>query len=313
MILVDGDVVRYRCAFAAQKTRYIVNFTDALGATKSVNQLDSAKEADAFIASKQEECDKVCGTLTRFPVLEVEPVENALHSVKTLMASIQARYPEELMVVFLSCPTASNWRTEVYKQYKANRKPRRAEHDEAVQKYLLNHYHCEMANQMEADDLICIWAYEHKGSIVVTNDKDMDQIAGRHYDFTKTEEYTVLPHEAAWNLDLQICAGDSTDNIPGVPGMGLKKAAVALEDLDDPAIVYDHYYDTQEAADYWFKLNMAMVRLPTCVEDIAIWQEDIRDAREAFQAVQKDGEGDMPGPGRTGASESGNEASAESL
>ena len=182
MILVDGDVVRYRCGFASQKTRYIVNRTvinrDGDEQSISVNQFDNAKEANAWMkdALDHNPDDK----LVRFPVLEVEPLAHALRNVQTLMDSIQQRYPEHAMTVFFSCPTANNWRTQFYPQYKANRKPRKAEHDADIQKYMQYNYHYESNETMEADDLISIWAHEHKGSIIATNDKDMDQIPGVH-------------------------------------------------------------------------------------------------------------------------------------
>ena len=49
-LLIDGDVVRYRCCFAAQKTRYVVNLQEIeSGKQLSVAQFDNAKEANAHI------------------------------------------------------------------------------------------------------------------------------------------------------------------------------------------------------------------------------------------------------------------------
>ena len=88
-ILVDGDVVLYRCGFAAQKTRYNVWTEDE----QLVETCENAADANAIIE------DYKPIDLHKTSFLEVEPVENALHSVKRMMqaTSQYSRYHECLL------------------------------------------------------------------------------------------------------------------------------------------------------------------------------------------------------------------------
>jgi 5'-3' exonuclease len=309
MILVDGDVVNYRCGFAAEKTRYRV-WERYENGEEQLTQFDNAKEANEYMQGLKEERSypyNEC-VVTRESFQEIEPVENALHSVKTLMASIQAEFPEHDMIVFFSCPTEDNWRTKFFPQYKANRKDqRRPAHGPAIRKYMEAKYHCEDREGLEADDLISIYASQHPGSIIATNDKDLDQIAGQHYDFTKQHKYWVIPDEAFYVRELQTVMGDSTDNVPGVPGVGRVTADRYMKDMTAREVYLD-FYDTEAAAQYEWLLNRALVSLPTDPEDIEIWTEEIEYARKAFEALREGSEDDMSDAGSAGDTDASEEA-----
>lgn len=256
-LLVDGDVVRYRCGFAAQHTRYRYG--------KEEQTFDSAKEANYWINERD------LDPSLRWSFLEVEPVENALHSVKLMMQSMQEKYPDAELEVYFSCPTPDNWRTRLYPQYKANRPDRKPEHDAAIRDYMANKYPVQCAEDLEADDFISIRAAECRAAgqlpIIATIDKDMDQIPGLHYDFVKDEEYEIDDDYADYVLEIQTISGDSTDNIPGLPGMGTKRAISALEQ-GDAWDAYKSFYDDENMAWYHYHLNQALVTMPTCRADI---------------------------------------------
>jgi DNA polymerase-1 len=77
---------------------------------------------------------------------------------------------------------------------------------------------------IEADDAIgiCSTAYPETDTIVCSPDKDLRQLRGNHYDYKKTEFSYVSEYDALRNLYTQCIVGDSTDNIPGCPGVGEK-------------------------------------------------------------------------------------------
>lgn len=77
-------------------------------------------------------------------------------------------------------------------------------------------------NNLEADDILCFLQCEH--TFIYSNDKDLKQIPGLHFDFGKKELYHIDEEEAFTNLCYQMLIGDSTDCIPGLPGVGPKKA-----------------------------------------------------------------------------------------
>ena len=130
-----------------------------------------------------------------------------------------------------------NFRKDLYPQYKANRnREYDPEHAAALNyghNYMVEKYNAVMADGMEADDLVCIWAYEAREAeqdfLIAGIDKDLKQIPGHHYNFNKQEFDFVDDDAAHLNLMLQCLTGDSGDNIPGLRGIGPKKAAGILQ------------------------------------------------------------------------------------
>ena len=128
-----------------------------------------------------------------------------------------------------------NFRKEIYPLYKSTRK----EIDEDVKKalnyghdYIVDKYSAVMADYMEADDLVSIWASECRDSnrdyAVAGIDKDLLQIPGTHYNFVKKEIQEISEDTANYKLMLQCLTGDRSDNIPGIKGIGPKKAEKLL-------------------------------------------------------------------------------------
>ena len=129
-----------------------------------------------------------------------------------------------------------NFRKDLYPAYKGNRN---REYEEAHRaalnygyEYMVEKYDGVPADGMEADDLVCIWAYEARELeipyLIAGIDKDLKQIPGDHYNFGKQEFDHVTDDRANYNLMLQCLTGDSGDNIPGLRGIGPKKAAALL-------------------------------------------------------------------------------------
>ena len=148
--------------------------------------------------------------------------------------------PTHFAVIFDTA--RKNFRNEIYKDYKANRSE--APEDLAPQfKYIrksveaFNVISAELLNY-EADDLIATYAEQiiKKGAkvTIISGDKDFMQLLKpgvRLYDPMKSkvlgnkevkEKFGVEPNKV---IDVQALAGDASDNVPGVPGIGIKTAA----------------------------------------------------------------------------------------
>lgn len=100
----------------------------------------------------------------------------------------------------------------------------------------------------EADDLIATYAIQAKNSggrtTIVSTDKDLMQLVSedgtiRMFDSMKNrwigpdevfEKFAVTPDKV---IEVQSLAGDSVDNIPGVPGIGIKTAALLINEFGD--------------------------------------------------------------------------------
>ena len=89
-----------------------------------------------------------------------------------------------------------------------------------------------LATNMEAEDAVLTRANEIGIDNVVISciDKDLHQQHGRFYNYRTEETFDITEEEAHYNLYKQILTGDSVDNIPGLQGVGPKKAEAILED-----------------------------------------------------------------------------------
>ena len=140
-----------------------------------------------------------------------------------------------------------NFRNEIYSEYKGNRSD--APDDlipqfDYIRKSVLafNLPSVELINY-EADDLIATFVEQilNKGAkaTIVSSDKDLMQLFRRNvriYDPMKNKfitdddvdkKFGVKPDKV---IDVQALAGDSTDNVPGVPGIGVKTAAELIKE-----------------------------------------------------------------------------------
>src|SRR5437763_11050758 len=156
--------------------------------------------------------------------------------------------PTHLAVVFdLSERT---FRTEMYPDYKAHRpdppddlRPQFPLIREAVKAFDLP---CLEQKGFEADDLIATYVREAceagATATIVASDKDLMQLVSDcviMYDSMKDrqigvpevmEKFGVPPEKV---VDVQALIGDSTDNVPGVPGIGVKTAAQLIVEYGD--------------------------------------------------------------------------------
>ncbi|MDA4845279.1 DNA polymerase I [Hoeflea poritis] len=156
--------------------------------------------------------------------------------------------PTHLAVIFDH--SSKTFRNELYPEYKANRDappedliPQFGLIREATRAFNLP---CiEMAG-FEADDLIATYARlaEAAGAhtTIVSSDKDLMQLVTDRvtmYDTMKDRQIAAPDVVEKWGvppdkmIDMQSLTGDSTDNIPGVPGIGPKTAAQLLEAYGD--------------------------------------------------------------------------------
>jgi len=226
VLLVDGDIVAYRCAAAAEKTKYLVSgrYRSDDYEAPMCDEYDTAKEAKAAAVDAEANYDDI----KIWSRKELEPVEHALQITKTMMQSIADKWPESIVQVYLSGDR--NFRDDVWRtrKYKGNRDQPKPAHLRAVQDYLRDRWHARTSVNQEADDDIGIDAGK-EGSVVVSTDKDLDQIPGWHYNFVSGDVYYVKEEDAEQFFWEQVIAGDSTDNIPGLPDYGLKTARKYLD------------------------------------------------------------------------------------
>ncbi|MEW9675487.1 DNA polymerase I [Lentibacillus sp. L22] len=185
---------------------------------------------------------------------------NAVYGFTTMLLKIlDEEKPTHILVAFDAGKTT--FRHETYKEYKGGRQKTPPELSEQfpVLKELLDafqipHYQLD---QYEADDII--GTLSKKGNekdwevTVISGDKDLLQLVSDHITVNLTrkgisevESYTpkfmmekmeIKPEQI---IDLKALMGDSSDNIPGVPGVGQKTATKLIKQYQTLDGVYAH-------------------------------------------------------------------------
>jgi DNA polymerase I len=176
---------------------------------------------------------------------------NPAHAVfgfaKFLSDLIEHARPEYIAVAFDQSLT-SCFRSKIYPAYKANRE--RAPVDLCLQFERCFEFcqHIGVAaigsEDYEADDVIgsLAWRMRRTGRCctVVTRDKDMAQLIREgdiYWDYTSRERFAYPDIERRFGVaperfaDYLALTGDAVDNIPGVPGVGPKTAAVLMREF----------------------------------------------------------------------------------
>jgi len=180
--------------------------------------------------------------------LQVNAVLGFCNMLWKLLAELKDDKPTHLAVVFDK--SEKTFRTEFYPDYKAHRPD--APDDLIPQFPLIRkavhafEIPCLEQAGFEADDLIATYARlasEAKATTtIVSSDKDLMQLVGNGvtmYDTMKDrrigaaevmEKFGVPPEKV---IEVQALIGDSSDNVPGVPGIGVKTAAQLIGEYGD--------------------------------------------------------------------------------
>jgi 5'-3' exonuclease len=172
------------------------------------------------------------------------PINAVIGFVDFLTQIVNDHQPRHLVCAFDESLTSS-WRNDLYPDYKANR-------ESAPEELKLQFRVCrelvaasglrEFASPLlEADDIIATLASNARAegfrNVVVSADKDLTQVLrddDEWWDFAKNARLGVAGVEKKFGVkpeqigDLLALAGDKVDNIPGVPGIGVKTAARLL-------------------------------------------------------------------------------------
>ncbi|MEL6312867.1 MAG: DNA polymerase I [Pseudomonadota bacterium] len=148
------------------------------------------------------------------------------------------------------------FRNDLYSEYKANReampedlRPQIPLTRQATEAFNIA---CKEKEGYEADDIIATLAGQAREAggrvTIISSDKDLMQLVGggvemldamknRRIDVDGVEEkFGVRPERV---VDVQALAGDSVDNVPGAPGIGVKTAALLINEFGDLETLLD--------------------------------------------------------------------------
>ena len=118
--------------------------------------------------------------------------------------------------------------------YKGNRVAPKPQHLQALRQHMIEEWGASVTDGDEADDAIAIDGTTlGLACVMVSLDKDFDQIPGWHYNFVKKIGYFVDERQGLYSFYKQILTGDTADNIQGLAGIGPVKAAKKLAVCED--------------------------------------------------------------------------------
>ena len=217
------------------------------------------------------------------------------------MEIVKKLQPNKVVVAWDKAHTSTAKRLAIYSEYKAGRVS--PPEDFYAQIPLLKDLIEALGwgfletDEYEADDIIGTLARQADEAgdyetYIVSSDLDMLQIVDDNTKmyrllkgFTDIEEIDVLAIEKKYGiskrqfLDLKALKGDSSDNIPGVPGIGEKTAVKLLNQFGDLKGIYDHLEETpgavrwklvdgKELAEMSYRLAKIMTDAPVKLEEI---------------------------------------------
>lgn len=230
--LIDCDILRYRCGFAAD--------SQVKKEFKSQNPGASDEELAAHMA-------------------ELDYEAFAMANVKTVMQSVVDRFNPEYRAYVQG---KDNFRDKIatIKPYKGNRnEAHKPKYYKEIKDYLLHHWNAIEVHGQESDDAIGIEQFDNpdKYTVIVSTDKDMDGIPGWHYNWVQGRLYYQTLKDANLFFYKQMLEGDTVDNIQGIYGIGPKTSAKLFDSLGyDPDKVKEEviriYKDTYK--DNWDKV-----------------------------------------------------------
>lgn len=167
---------------------------------------------------------------------EEEPEEVALLRLDRLVQEVLYVTSSDSYKIFLT--GSDNFRKEIYPEYKANRKDKEPpKHLQACREYLVKQWNAKITDGCEADDMLGVEQTDN--TVIVSIDKDLLQIEGKHYNFVKQEWYDVSEMGGIRHFYEQLLKGDRTDNVPGIAGIGEKKAQRLLEGCNTEEEMYE--------------------------------------------------------------------------
>jgi L-rhamnose mutarotase len=270
--LIDGDVVAYMAAFAAQRNIYYVDIF-CNGDASEQHEFVSKEEAQNFVEYLEAKPEYKYHNFVISKEVVAESAKHAEICARQIMMKILGDTKATNYKLFLTSEDKSCFRYKIAKTkpYKGNRLKSECCNSTAKQK--INCYVCSKCNKIcdllstkpvhynhirnwlqwvwegymvvgdEADDYLGIeqtkktlildnGTVDTNASIICSIDKDLMMIPGWHYNIKTGETTFVNENDAMRFFWKQMLMGDTVDNIQGVPRIGKVKASKLIDNCE---------------------------------------------------------------------------------
>lgn len=288
---IDFDIFLYKYGFGYQKTTHTLMDGDDI--YQEFDKISEAKEARAKVKDEQG-LDLVLDSYVK-----PDPLPIVYGALNKEIAQIMENTFTRQYQGFISGPGNYRLQLATICSYKKSRKSlKKPYHYQSIKEFLIKNHNTIVTQGIEADDALGI-AQDPEGSTVICSiDKDLRITPGRHYNLTSKKmdvvdefgEIQLVAKERTKKLTgggkkfhyAQMLMGDTTDDIPGIPGMGDVKVYNALNDckteLECYKVVKERYMDhygthylplmVQVARLLWVQQKEGDIWLPPGVEEL---------------------------------------------
>jgi 5'-3' exonuclease len=211
----------------------------------------------------------------------------------------------------------SAWRKNIYPEYKANREELKAKQTPEEQKdfeefleeanraleMMRDQYIVFKFKGVEADDIaayLCVkYAENYEHVWLISSDKDWDLLIKKNisrFSYITRKEirldnwYSHYEYDPELHISIKVLQGDKGDHIPGVDGVGIKRAMSLVEEYGSAYDIYDQlpidskykYIQNLNVFGETILLNYDLMDLETNC-DVAIGQENIQTIMETME------------------------------
>lgn len=187
---------------------------------------------------------------------------NAVYGFCSMLMKLLKEMPADYLAVVFDAARRT-FRMDIYPEYKGTRKetPPELIPQFPLMRQAVDAFNIAQAEQegFEADDLLATYsrlAHEAGAEVtIISADKDLMQLVGsgvtifdpmkqRNIETAQViEKFGVTPDKV---IDVQALAGDTSDNVPGVRGIGIKTAAALIEEFGSLENLLDHVSDIKQ-------------------------------------------------------------------
>lgn len=168
-----------------------------------------------------------------------EAIDHFEDTVLSVVQALSQEYDASVSTVFALSDRESNFRKELWPEYKANRANKRSPLCRGpLYDYVLKTHPTRFYPGLEADDVLGILMTSRGNKqdrvtgkkVLVSIDKDLNTVPGLHYNYGKDVHYNVDAAQADYYFMCQTLTGDPVDGYAGVKGVGAKTAEKLLAD-----------------------------------------------------------------------------------
>ncbi|HEX5418457.1 MAG TPA: DNA polymerase I [Gammaproteobacteria bacterium] len=239
----------------------------------------------------------------------------AVLGVLNMVYKLQQEYAPQHMAVVFDAP-GTTFRDDLYGDYKANRAPMpdplRSQIEPLIDAIETSGIPVLRIAGVEADDvigtLICRAREAGLPTVVSTSDKDMAQLVDGYVKLVNTMDNTTLDAEGvrrkfgvypAQIVDYLTLVGDTSDNVPGVKGVGAKTAAKWLAEYRSVENLAAHAEEIggkvgESLREALSELGLykslvtidCSVELPLAIEDLAVKRADEAKLKQLFEELE---------------------------